>query len=240
MQSNSQSSPSWAPPSRQSSCCSSSSAAATTRRTTQTTSTDGGQRARPGSRRSIVKDGQPEGGVQDLEFTAGENVRFEVLGQARGDPRPRLRRDDGRRARQAVSVRRSRPTSRASSRSSSRSRRPDRRADGQPRLTAMRRRLAPPRWPLRWGRSPRRCSSRRRVGAHALVGKQDLPIPQWLFAWGASLVLIVSFVALTLAWRAPRSRTRAGGRRRAGCRGCWSTAGRGRSRARSASSCSAS
>jgi hypothetical protein len=35
----------------------------------------------------------------------------------------------------------------------------------------------------------------------ALVGKQDLPIPEWLFAWGASLVLIVSFVALTLAWR---------------------------------------
>ena len=42
------------------------------------------------------------------------------------------------------------------------------------------------------------------ASAHsALVGKQDLPIPQWLFAWGASLVLIVSFVALTLAWRAP-------------------------------------
>jgi hypothetical protein len=40
------------------------------------------------------------------------------------------------------------------------------------------------------------------ASAHsALVGKQDLPIPQWLFAWGASLVLIVSFVALTLAWR---------------------------------------
>jgi hypothetical protein len=40
--------------------------------------------------------------------------------------------------------------------------------------------------------------------AHALVGKQDLPIPEWLFAWGASLVLIVSFVALTLLWRRPR------------------------------------
>jgi hypothetical protein len=39
------------------------------------------------------------------------------------------------------------------------------------------------------------------AGAHALVGKQDLPIPDWLFAWGASLVLIVSFIALTLAWR---------------------------------------
>jgi len=40
--------------------------------------------------------------------------------------------------------------------------------------------------------------------AHALVGKQDLPIPAWLFAWGASLVLIVSFAALTVAWTAPR------------------------------------
>ena len=40
--------------------------------------------------------------------------------------------------------------------------------------------------------------------AHALVGRQDLPIPEWLFAWGASLVLIVSFVALSLAWREPR------------------------------------
>jgi hypothetical protein len=40
--------------------------------------------------------------------------------------------------------------------------------------------------------------------AHALVGRQDLPIPTWLFAWGASLVLIVSFVALSFAWRTPR------------------------------------
>src|SRR5215210_2996867 len=40
--------------------------------------------------------------------------------------------------------------------------------------------------------------------AHALVGKQDLPIPEWLFAWGASLVLIVSFVGLTLLWTRPR------------------------------------
>lgn len=38
--------------------------------------------------------------------------------------------------------------------------------------------------------------------AHGLlIGRQDLPIPVWLFAWGASLVLIVSFVALSVAWR---------------------------------------
>ena len=39
---------------------------------------------------------------------------------------------------------------------------------------------------------------------HALVGRRDLPIPEWLFAWGASLVLIVSFVGLTLAWHRSR------------------------------------
>jgi len=42
------------------------------------------------------------------------------------------------------------------------------------------------------------------VVGHALVGRQDLPIPEWLFAWGASLVLIVSFVALSLAWHRTR------------------------------------
>ncbi|HEX5928355.1 MAG TPA: fenitrothion hydrolase [Solirubrobacterales bacterium] len=40
--------------------------------------------------------------------------------------------------------------------------------------------------------------------AHALAARQDLPIPAWLFAWGASIVLIVSFVALSVAWRRPR------------------------------------
>lgn len=40
--------------------------------------------------------------------------------------------------------------------------------------------------------------------AHALASRQDLPIPAWLFAWGASLVLIVSFFALSAAWRKPR------------------------------------
>jgi hypothetical protein len=42
------------------------------------------------------------------------------------------------------------------------------------------------------------------VVGHALVGRQDLPIPEWLFAWGASLVLIVSFVALSVAWQRTR------------------------------------
>ncbi len=40
--------------------------------------------------------------------------------------------------------------------------------------------------------------------AHALVSKQDIPIPTWLFAWAASIVLIVSFFALAAGWRKPR------------------------------------
>jgi hypothetical protein len=40
--------------------------------------------------------------------------------------------------------------------------------------------------------------------AHALVARSDLPVPAWLFAWGASIVLIVSFFALSVSWRAPR------------------------------------
>jgi len=40
--------------------------------------------------------------------------------------------------------------------------------------------------------------------AHALVARQDLPLPVWLFAWGASLVLIASFFALSIGWRSPR------------------------------------
>lgn len=40
--------------------------------------------------------------------------------------------------------------------------------------------------------------------AHGLVGKQDLPIPRWLFAWAAAAVLVVSFVALAVLWPRPR------------------------------------
>jgi len=40
--------------------------------------------------------------------------------------------------------------------------------------------------------------------AHALASRQDLPVPAWLFAWGASIVLIASFFALSAGWRQPR------------------------------------
>lgn len=40
--------------------------------------------------------------------------------------------------------------------------------------------------------------------AHALASREDLPVPTWMFAWGASIVLIVSFFALAAGWRKPR------------------------------------
>ncbi len=40
--------------------------------------------------------------------------------------------------------------------------------------------------------------------AHGLVGRQDLPIPKWLFGWGAAVVLVVSFVGLAILWPKPR------------------------------------
>jgi len=39
--------------------------------------------------------------------------------------------------------------------------------------------------------------------AHGLVGRQDLPIPKWLFGWGAAVVLVASFVALAVLWPKP-------------------------------------
>ena len=40
--------------------------------------------------------------------------------------------------------------------------------------------------------------------AHGIVGRTDLPIPEWLFGWGAAMVLVVSFVALAVLWPQPR------------------------------------
>lgn len=40
--------------------------------------------------------------------------------------------------------------------------------------------------------------------AHGLVGRSTPGLPSWLFAWGASLVLVLSFAALSTLWRTPR------------------------------------
>ena len=38
------------------------------------------------------------------------------------------------------------------------------------------------------------------ASAHGIAQRADLPIPEWLFAWGAALVLLLSFVALSVLW----------------------------------------
>ena len=40
--------------------------------------------------------------------------------------------------------------------------------------------------------------------AHGVVGRSDLPIPEWLFGWAAAVVLVISFVALAVLWPEPR------------------------------------
>ena len=52
------------------------------------------------------------------------------------------------------------------------------------------------------------------ASAHGLVGRSDLPIPEWLFGWAAAIVLIVSFLALALLWPKPRLEGAAGDLRR--------------------------
>jgi hypothetical protein len=42
------------------------------------------------------------------------------------------------------------------------------------------------------------------AGAHGLVQRANLPIPEWLFGTAAALVLVVSFVALAVLWSRPR------------------------------------
>ncbi len=38
------------------------------------------------------------------------------------------------------------------------------------------------------------------ASAHGIAQRADLPVPEWLFAWAAALVLLASFVALAILW----------------------------------------
>lgn len=42
------------------------------------------------------------------------------------------------------------------------------------------------------------------AAAHGLVGREDLPLPQWLFAWAAAAVLVASFFGLAAGWTKPQ------------------------------------
>jgi hypothetical protein len=48
------------------------------------------------------------------------------------------------------------------------------------------------------------------ASAHGIVGRADLPIPAWLFAWTAAGVMLISFVALWGLWSKPRLQRPAG------------------------------
>lgn len=50
------------------------------------------------------------------------------------------------------------------------------------------------------------------ASAHGLGGTRTLPIPEWLFAWAAAIVLVVSFVGLMILWPRPRLAALAVGR----------------------------
>jgi hypothetical protein len=42
------------------------------------------------------------------------------------------------------------------------------------------------------------------AGAHGIVQRTNLPIPEWLFGWAAAAVLVLSFLALAALWPRPR------------------------------------
>ncbi|MCP5025873.1 MAG: hypothetical protein GY929_06270 [Actinomycetia bacterium] len=48
--------------------------------------------------------------------------------------------------------------------------------------------------------------------AHGVAGRSDLPLPLWLFTYGAGAILLVSFAALRALWHRPRLRAAASGR----------------------------
>src|ERR1700687_4294622 len=42
------------------------------------------------------------------------------------------------------------------------------------------------------------------ANAHGISGRAGLPVPAWLFAWAAAVVLVISFVLLSTMWSRPR------------------------------------
>ncbi len=48
--------------------------------------------------------------------------------------------------------------------------------------------------------------------AHGIGGRSDLPLPAWLFAYGAGFAVLISFVALGILWPKPRLAAAATGR----------------------------
>ena len=50
------------------------------------------------------------------------------------------------------------------------------------------------------------------AGAHGLGSRTDLPLPLWMFTYGAAAALLISFAGLAVFWRSPRLEGRGIGR----------------------------
>ena len=169
----------------------------------RSTATTGGSRPDaddPGRRR---KDGKPDGGIKKLEYKKGDRSAWS---SAPTSP-----------TRSTSTATTSRRTSPAGGsvqlqlpgehrgRVRDRARGPqgaDRRAARRAVVSGAQRRLVALGFALRRG-----AAGPAFADAHGLVGRADLPIPEWLFGWAAAVVLVVSFVGLATLWQKPSWRT---------------------------------
>ena len=149
----------------------------------------------------VVKGGKPEGGIKKLEYKKGDQVRFVVRSDVADEIHVHgydFKKDvpaGGSVQLQLPGEHRGRVRDRARGPQGA-----DRRAArARPRETTPRRAgsAAAARW-------PRRSPCPRSPLAHGLVGRADLPIPEWLFGWAAAVVLVVSFVGLATLWQEPK------------------------------------
>ena len=145
-----------------------------------------GQPAEPPVTRISVKGGVIAGDVKSIEVAKGDTVRIVVSSDVDGrDPPARVRHREGGGAREA----------------------------GPLRVQGRRRGRVRAREPRGGGRRqgavagpPARRTVVITLFAHAggLIGRSDLPIPEWLFGWAAAMVLVISFVALAILWPEPK------------------------------------
>ena len=153
------------------------------RRAEQPTAT--AESAPPPPQEITLRDGVPQGGVKRIVVTKGDEVRLQVRTNEAGDDIHLHGYDIEKRGqRQAPGQ----LPLQGGHRGRLRDREPHRRGRGQ-------------------GAADRAAGGRALlmlVIAHGIVGRTDLPIPEWLFGWAAAVVLVVSFVALAVLWPEPR------------------------------------
>ena len=136
-------------------------------------------------REITLKGGVPQGGIKSIKYQKGDDVRLLVITDEKSDQLHL----------HGYDIEKSREGGQAGQLS----------VQGQDRG---RLRAGEPHRRARGPRAPDRADSGRAllmlVIAHGIVGRKDLPIPEWLFGWAAAVVLVVSFVALAVLWPQPR------------------------------------